>query len=337
MQIYFAPLQGVTDAPFRRLHAARFGGVAKYFTPFISPTQTDNLTNKELRDVFPAENPGLPIVPQILTKEVEYFIHTARVLQNLGWTEVNLNMGCPAGTVTAKGKGAGLLMNLSRLEAFLDGIFARTPLPVSIKMRLGWEKPEEVFPLLELLGRYPVTELILHARTRQQLYGGHPCVGILDEAAKSTHIPLVYNGDLFSSADCLRFAQAHPAFQTVMIGRGLVSDPALAQSVLGGPPLTLGMLRAYHEDLYRYYTAQFNARAALGRMRELGKYVAANFHGAGKPFRQIRKAKTLEAYCDAMKLLFDEYPLHDPPGFVTDGRPAGQAVTDDLREASLIL
>ena len=333
MQIYFAPMQGVTDAPFRRIHAARFTGVAKYFTPFISPTQTDNLTNKELRDISPEENAGLPVVPQILAKDADYFIHTVRRLHDLGWSEVNLNMGCPAGTVTAKGKGAGMLTDLNRLSFFLDDVFTRSPLPISVKTRLGWERPEEIFPLLDLLNGYPLSELILHARTRRQLYGGQAHTELLDDIAAHCRHPLVYNGDLFSSEACLCFFESHPAIGTVMIGRGLISDPALAQHVLGGSALTRKALLGYHDALFAYYMQHFQPPAALGRMRELGKYIAANFHGAAKPFRQIRKAKSLETYLAAVRLLFDEYPLRDPLGFVTDGRPAGQAVTDDLCDA----
>ena len=150
MKYYFAPMEGVTGAEFRRAHHQVFGGVDAYYMPFLSPTQDHVFTPRELRGILPENNPGFRAVPQLLTRNAEDFLWAAGELAQLGYDEVNLNLGCPSGTVTAKGKGAGLLQRRDTLEELLEGIFAKTPVKLSIKTRLGWEDPEEFGPLLEL-------------------------------------------------------------------------------------------------------------------------------------------------------------------------------------------
>ena len=328
MDILFAPMQGITDAPFRTVHAARFGGVTAYYMPFISPTQHDNLTNKELRDVSPEANAGLNAVPQVLTRDAEHFLFAANLLADLGWREVNLNMGCPAGTVTAKGKGAGMLCSLSQLELFLDEVFRLSPLPISIKTRLGWDAPEEFGEILNLLNRYPVKLLILHARTRKQFYGGSVDEEAFTIAEQTAKMPLVYNGDLFSPESCRRFAARHPQSPALMIGRGLAANPALARTFQGGSTLNRQELRDFHEELLEVYCERFQPHAALGRMRELGKNMICCFSGAAKPMKDIRKASSIEAYASAMRDLFENYPLRGDPGFLSDGSRAGHAIAD---------
>ena len=328
MRIYFAPMQGITDAPYRAAHAARFSGVDKYFMPFISPTQHTNLTNKELRDVSPEANAGLSAVPQILTRDAEHFLFAARLLYDMGWEEINLNMGCPAGTVTAKGKGAGMLVSLDRLALFLDEIYTSSPLPVSIKTRIGWSSPDEFPAILSLLNQYPVRELIVHARTRAQLYGGHPCEDAFAYAVRHTCMPLIYNGDLFSVRDARAFAARYPDLPGIMIGRGLASDPALARTFKGGALLSAQDLRAWHAVLYDLYTERFAPDAALGRMRELGKHTICCFAGAAKPMKAVRKARSLAAYREAMDWLFDHCALRESPGFLSDGSAGGHAAAE---------
>ena len=172
MQYEFAPMEGITDDIFRRLHHKYFPGVSRYYTPFLSPSEGRTFSKKELREVLPEHNEGVPLVPQLLTNRCELFLEGAKILKDLGYEEVNLNLGCPSGTVTTKGKGSSFLFPERReqLEKFLDEIFARCPLAISIKTRLGKSDPEEFPALLELYNRYPIKQLILHPRVQQDFY-----------------------------------------------------------------------------------------------------------------------------------------------------------------------
>ena len=172
MQYYFAPMEGLTDSIYRRLHHKYFPGVDKYYMPFLSPTIHRTLTHKEDRELPMADSVGFAAVPQVLTKVSEDFLWAAQVCQDRGYDEVNLNVGCPSGTVVSKGKGSGMLRDIQALDKFLEEVFSRSPLPISVKTRLGLESPDEFYPLLEVYNRYPIQELTIHPRVRKQFYDG---------------------------------------------------------------------------------------------------------------------------------------------------------------------
>ncbi len=304
MRLYFAPLEGVTDVVYRRVHHECFSGVDKYYIPFISPTQHLTFTSREQSAVSPALNAGIPAVPQILTKNAEHFVYTARALCEAGYREVNLNLGCPSGTVTAKGKGSGMLRDLTGLERFLDEIFAEAPCDISIKTRIGYDSPDEWAALLELLARYPISELTIHPRTRSQLYGGRPNLAAYRRAFESGKA-CVYNGDLRTVDDCRALRTACPETAALMIGRGLVSNPALAREIQGGPALTREELISFHDQLLRAYLETWPKNAVIGHMHEIMKHVAAQFDETAKPLKALRKASTLEMYASAARALLE--------------------------------
>ena len=305
MKIYFAPMEGVTDVIYRRVHHACFPGLDKYYIPFISPTQHLTFTSREQAAVPPALNAGIPAVPQILTKNAEHFICTARALHDAGYDEVNLNLGCPSGTVTAKGKGSGMLRDPSSLAAFLDKIFAAAPCAVSVKTRIGYDSTDEWGALLELLSRYPISELTVHPRTRQELYGGSPHREAFAQALERAPFPCVYNGDLRTKADCTALLQDYPATAALMIGRGLVSNPALGREIMGGAPLGREDLVSFHDRLLTAYLDAWPKNAVIGHMHEIMKHIALQFTDTQKPVKALRKAATLEAYEDAARRLLD--------------------------------
>ena len=313
MTVYFAPLEGLTDDTFRRVHAECFSGVAKYFIPFISPTQNMVFTTRELRAVSPESNAGFHAVPQLLTRDAEHFLWAAQALADMGYGEVNLNLGCPSGTVTAKGKGSGFLRDPDGLRAFLDVIYARTPIPVSVKTRIGYESPDEWPALLDLFASYPVHETIIHPRTRVQMYKGWPYAECYDAAVDRVHAP-VYNGDLFTAEDCRALLARCPATTALMLGRGLIANPALAQELNGGEKLTHDMIRRFHDQLYRAYSEKHPKNVVLGRMREAMKYISCCFDGAAKARKAMRKAQYLDGYLEAAERLMD-LPLAENPGF----------------------
>ena len=318
MQLLAAPMEGVTGYLFRRAHAAVFGGADGYLTPFLSPTETGVLSPRERADVLPAHNAGLPVIPQILTRRSDCFIWAARKLADLGYREINLNLGCPSGTVTAKGKGSGLLADVPALERLLDGVFARSPLPVSIKTRIGYARPDEFDRLLDVFSRYPIHELIIHPRTRVEFYKGTPHREAFAKAHAALDRPLCYNGDLFCEADCRELMRQFPDTRALMLGRGLIANPALAQSLGGGEALCKASLRAFHDRLLAAYQAKYPAHVALGRMREIAKHFVCCFDAPEKPRKAIRKATRIEAYLDAIDRLFAEHELNENPRFIAE-------------------
>lgn len=315
LPVYFAPMEGVTDAIYRQVHHAHFTGPVKYFIPFISPTQNLVLTPRERKNVDPQVNAGLPVVPQVLTKNAGHFLWAANLLRDMGYEEVNLNAGCPSGTVTAKGKGAGLLQRPQELAWFLDEVFAHAPVRVSVKTRIGFSSPEEFGALLDVYNRYPIHELIIHPRTREEFYKGTVHRDVYNAAEARARMPLVYNGDLFTPQGCRAFEQTHAKTRALMLGRGMLANPALAQTYAGGVPLCKETLRAFHDDLLRAYQAAYPTYVVLGRMREVAKNIACCFEDAEKPLKAARKAGSLPAYQDAVTRLFEHYALSVNPCF----------------------
>ena len=244
MQLYFAPLEGITGYVYRNAHHACFGGVDRYFTPFVVATFTRKVKTREKMDILPQNNAGTPLVPQILSNNAEEFLATARYMADFGYPEVNLNLGCPMATVVNKHKGSGFLSVPDELDAFLDKIYngaeqIRTgsgkPLRISVKTRLGMNSPEEFQRIFSIYRQYPLSELIVHARTRKEMYAGMPHLTIFRRLLDETPIPLVYNGNIFTVRDAERaealFAGASSPCRGFMLGRGLLSDPALAEKI----------------------------------------------------------------------------------------------------------
>lgn len=318
LPVYFAPLEGITDAAYRRVHHACFGGVSKYFIPFISPTQNLRFTTRELVAVSPRQNAGLFAVPQILTKNAGHFLWAAQALFDMGYGEVNLNLGCPSGTVTAKGKGAGMLADVPGLMAFLDEVFAHAPLRVSVKTRIGCCVPDEFERLLPVFSRYPIHELIIHPRTRNEFYSGTPHRNVYAGALSETRLPLVYNGDLFTAEDCRALEASCSGTHALMIGRGLIANPALAQELAGGNALTLPAIRSFLDGLEEAYLAAYPKNVAVGRLREVMKHMVCCFESPEKPRKAFRKASSLAAYHDALAALLEEHSLRESPCFVPD-------------------
>lgn len=316
MDIRFAPMEGLTDTIYRRTHARFYGGVSKYYIPFISPTQHHVFTPKELRAIGPEYNAGIPTVPQLLAKDAEHFLWAAGELHAMGYDEVNLNIGCPSGTVTAKGKGAGMLRELNKLKTFLDEVFAKTSLSVSVKTRIGFESLEEWPAILNLLADYPFREIIVHPRTRTGFYKVGTLYPEAFRMAAERKLPLVYNGDLFTVADCTALQHEYPDMP-MMMGRGLICNPALAREASGGAPLSIPEFREFHDALYDAYRRDRTLEQAHSRMRELMTYMACCFQDSEKAAKGLRKSKPVN-YAEAVDRLFD-CGLSIPPCFSQAG------------------
>ena len=311
MKAYFAPMEGVTTAQYRRVHAAMFPGADRYYMPFISPTADHRFTPRELRQVLPEHNEGVPVVPQILTKSAEDFLWCAAGLAEMGYTQVDLNLGCPSATVTAKGKGAGLLRTFDLLERLLDGIFAGAEVAVSVKSRIGYTDPAEFERLLALYARYPIAELVLHCRTREEMYAGEPHREAFRRAREVLSCPVCYNGNLFTAQDADAFVRAEPGTEAVMIGRGAACDPALFRRLRGGPPASREELRAFHEALYAVYRAEYGRVNGMRRMKELWNYLLRRFDGAEEVRKRMMRTKDVGVFDECAAEALDRLRLID--------------------------
>ena len=306
MQYYFAPLEGLTDSIYRRLHHKYFPGVDRYYMPFFSPTVHRALTAREARELPTADAIGTEVVPQLLTKVPEDFIWMSKVCKDLGYREVNLNLGCPSGTVTAKGKGSGLLREPDTLDAFLYDIFARSALPVSIKTRLGFTEPEEFYRLLEIFNRYPVRELTVHPRVRKDFYNGKVNMALFSYAAEHSKAPVCYNGNLNSLGNIRAFAADYPHIPAVMLGRGLIGDPGMLTP--GGT--TAEKLEAFLGELFQEYAENFGgARNAMFRLKENWRYLFCLFQPDSKLQKRLRKATDLSEYKAVTAEILHTLPL----------------------------
>lgn len=220
MKFYMAPLEGITTYIYRNIHHHRFPGLEKYYTPFVSPTSNHDFKSREKRDVLPENNRGIPLVPQILSNHADEFLYTAERLIEYGYSEINLNLGCPSGTVVAKGRGSGFLSDLEGLNRFLGEIFDKLTVPVSVKTRIGRNEPSEFRDILAVYNKYPICELTIHPRVRADFYRGRPNWDVFEEALENSVNPVCYNGDINSVEDYERFCERFPAVERIMIGRG---------------------------------------------------------------------------------------------------------------------
>ena len=285
MRYYFAPMEGLTDSIYRRTHHKYFPGADAYYMPFLSPTIHRSLTHKEDRELPMADSVPFAAVPQILTKVPEDFLWAAGVIRDRGYDEVNLNIGCPSGTVVSKGKGSGMLRDLSALDAFMEEIFRASPLPISVKTRLGIEQPEEFPALLEIFNRYPIKELTIHPRVRKQFYDGSVHMEQFSYAAANSRNPLCYNGDILTLSQAENIAARFPQVQAIMIGRGLVADPGMLS---GGTDVKA--LEGFMNELMDIYTVEFGgARNAIFRLKENWGFLHSRFEGCDKLWKRLRK------------------------------------------------
>ncbi len=306
MRYYFAPLEGLTDSIYRRLHHECFPGVDRYYTPFLSPTVHRSLTNREARELPPADKVGFPVVPQILTKSAEDFLWLAGVCRDLGYTEVNLNLGCPSGTVTAKGKGSGMLRDLDSLDKFLEEIFKDAPLPISVKTRIGFESPDEFPRLLEIYNRYPIAELTVHPRVRRVFYSGPVDMEQFRYATENSANPICYNGSLCNLRQMEDIGVEFPGVEAVMVGRGLIGDPGMFTP--GGT--TAPKLERFHDLLLDNYIREFGgSRNAMFRMKENWRHWLCKFADSESLGKRLRKTTDVTEYKTITKEIFHSLPL----------------------------
>ena len=308
MRYDFAPLEGLTDSIYRRLHHKYFPGADRYFTPFFSPTVHRALTPREARELPPADSLDFCVVPQLLTKVPEDFLWMAGVCRDCGYEEVNLNIGCPSGTVTTKGKGSGMLRDLDSLDSFLYTVFSAAPLPISIKTRIGFVCAAEFAAILEVYNRYPLKELIIHPRVRTAFYNGPVDMDTFRYALQESKAPVCYNGSLRTSSEISAFSAKFPSVDSMMLGRSLIADPGLLTP--GGT--TVDKLENFHGDLLEEYTREFGGtRNAMFRLKENWRHWLYKFDDAEKLGKRLRKATDVDEYKAVTREIFHNLPMRE--------------------------
>lgn len=327
MKLYFAPMEGITSYIFRNAHQKYFGGIDKYFTPFIAPNQAHCFSAREKRDILPEHNEGIIVIPQILTNKAEHFIKTARELKSMGYEEVNLNLGCPSGTVTAKKRGAGFLSELEELDYFFDQIFTHLDMKISVKTRLGVNDPEEFETLLEIYNDYPLEELIIHPRIQKDFYKGLPRDDWYQLAVQESKNPLCYNGNIFSVQQYQQWKQKFPDTKMLMLGRGAIANPSLPLTIQNMDKdgfigrLDIDTFRSFHQEICDGYLQWQNGeKNVLFKMKELWFYFGSIYPDANKLLKRIKKAQKLKNYYAAVDNLLQTYTPEDEKGFVDSGK-----------------
>lgn len=316
MKHYFAPMEGITGYQYRNAHHAIFNQIDKYFTPFISPTQNHKLSSREKQDLLPEHNQGLNVVPQILTNHAGDFIWAARELKQYGYREVNLNLGCPSGTVVAKKKGAGFLGETLALERFLEAVFDSLDLRISAKIRIGVASSDEFYDLIEIFNRFPFEELIIHPRIRTDYYKNKPNLEVYKDGIRLSKNPVCYNGDIFTVNDYRKIQTDFPETERIMMGRGLIANPALSNEIRNEGKLDKRKLKEFHDRIYHgYQTILSGERNTLFKMKELWFYMIHMFSECNSYVKKIRKAERFTAYEAAVSRLFEEQELEEAGGF----------------------
>ena len=306
MRYYFAPMEGLTDSIYRRNHNRFFSGGDAYYMPFISPTVHRCLTHREDRELPFADTVPFRAVPQLMTRVPEDFLWAARVCLDRGYDEVNLNAGCPSGTVVAKKKGAGMLEDPESLDRFLDSVFRDAPLSISVKTRLGIQDPEEFPALLEVFNRYPIKELTVHPRVRKQFYDGDVNMEMFRFALENSKNPLCFNGNLRTLAEVKAFETAFPQVDAVMVGRGLIGNPGMLD------PLGPARMEEFHDALLEDYIANFGGpRNAMFRMKENWRHMILMFESSEKHWKKLRKCTDVAEYRHLTAEIFHTLPRRE--------------------------
>ncbi len=293
-------MRGITTMYYRKAFVRHFTGLDAEMAPFIPTVSAEKINPKLLKDVLPENNSGLPLIPQLIGNNADDFVNMARALHDLGYEEVNWNLGCPHKPVRKKQRGSGLLPHPDRVDALLETMCAQSPCKISVKVRLGVSDPTELMRLIPVLNRYPLSEVIVHPRTAEQMYDGKADLGAFAMAFQEIKHPVCYNGDI---NDLAFFQTVDKCFSTLnrfMLGRGLLANPFLCEVIKSGNPKTekaIARLRAFHDEVLASYEAVIDGDVPLlGKMKEFWSYPSGNLSNGNKLFKKIKKTQRISTY-----------------------------------------
>jgi tRNA-dihydrouridine synthase B len=309
--IYLAPFQGITGVTFRKVYSKHFQGVDKLFTPFFTSINSEmKLSVRKLAELGYISENGVEVIPQILSKDADEIIRFSQFCGKQGYRELNWNLGCPYPMVANKKRGSGMLPFPEMVDEILQKVMPETAIRFSVKCRLGYFSPDEIFKLVPVFNQHKISELTIHARIGKQLYSGEPDLETFKKSISLITVPVVYNGDIFSPNDFQKVSDRFPAINSWMIGRGVLSDPFLPAAIKGLPIETdrQATIRQYIDELYFTYRRQLNDNpAVLGILKEYWHYLAESFDNPHKVFKKLKKVKKFEEYEDAVDFVFGDY------------------------------
>ncbi len=304
MKLYFAPLEGITTYTYRNVHAEMFGGCDSYFAPFITPSDNEKISEKELRDIHPDNNPSIDIKVQLLSNQAGSFLNFSKRIKALGYDEINLNFGCPSGTVIKKGRGSGFLKTPDKIDVFLHEIIEKSAMTISAKTRIGFWAAEEFEELLKVYNRHKLSLLTVHPRTREDFYNGTPSIDAFKKAYENSTNKICYNGNIFSKGDYEEIIARFPDIDSVMIGRGAIANPAIFREIKGGEKLTIKELLEFTERLSEKYLELLQSETfTLYKLKEIWMFVMWNYPDEKKTLKAIKKSNNLTDFKNAINQL----------------------------------
>lgn len=303
-KLYFAPLEGITTYMYRNIHNRMFGGCDAYYAPFITPSDNEKIGRKGFRDILPENNCGVNLKLQVLTNNADSFLKFADRIKEDGHNEVNINLGCPSGTVTGKGRGSGFLRDTEGLDRFFEKIFDETDIKISVKTRIGFTLPEEMDKLTGIYNKYPISLLIVHPRTRADFYKGPLHMDTFEKVYNAANAPLCYNGDIKEKTDYEKTVHGFPGIDSVMIGRGAIRNPAIFREIRGGKKVTTKELLAFSKELEKCYGEKLDTPIyTLHKLKEVWLFMMDNYPEEGKILKAVRKANKLHELTGAIEYL----------------------------------
>ena len=304
-----SPLQGFTDFRFRNAQNKFFGGIDTFYSPYIRLNGKLIIKSSYERDILPENNNTLEVIPQIITNDADEFLFVAKYVQELGYKELNWNLGCPYPMVTKCGMGSGLISDSEKIKNILDKVHSQSDILVSMKMRLGYETTTEILDVLPILDTFPLKNIAIHARLGKQLYKGGVHLDAFQKCIDVAKHKLYYNGDITTVAKFKEMQLLFPTINHWMIGRGLISDPFLPNMIKNNtsdyPKNKMELFSDFHDTLYEGYSQSLSgATHILLKMHHLWEYFSTTFENAHKVEKNIRKSKSIKNYEETVKAVF---------------------------------
>ena len=300
-----SPLQGFTDFRFRNAFNHYFGGIDTFYAPYIRFNNKLIIKNSYQIDLQLENNKTLEVIPQIMTNSADEFLFVVDYIQELGYKELNWNLGCPYPMVTKRGMGSGLICDPDKIDHILERVHKETDIVVSMKMRMGYEHPEEILETFPILDNYPLKNIAIHARIGKQLYKGGVNLDAFQRCIESTKHKLYYNGDITSVTKLKEMQARFPSIDHFMIGRGLIADPFLPSMIKNDtteyPENRWDIFREFHDTIYHQYDAALSGPTPIKmKMQGFWEFFAQSFSNPQKTFKKIKKANNTRAYQQAV-------------------------------------
>jgi tRNA-dihydrouridine synthase len=310
-----SPLQSFTDFRFRNGIEKYFGGIDTFYAPYIRLNGKLEIKAAYERDLIPTNNAVKDLIPQVMTNDANEFLFVSKYVQSFGYKELNWNLGCPYPMVTKRCMGSGLINDPSRIDEVLKRVHNESDIIVSMKMRMGYEHSKEILDVFPILDKYPIKNIGIHARIGKQLYKGGVDLASFEACLDKTKHPIFYNGDITSVEKFRMLQDRFPTIQNWMIGRGLIADPFLPGMIkadnLAYPADRIKRFKIFIEDLFEGYAGALSGKShVLTKMTSLWEYFSLTFSNPHKTFKKIKKAKSIEAYHQAVSEIMVDAQLH---------------------------